>query len=153
MKHMASYNVKCSDHQLTVILCMSLPLCCGERKEEKATKLDRDAMTVLAAPALCSAASIQYCSASCGDGGCTSGRSVAPALETPPEEWASSHGLAHVPWLRDGQGTMKEEHLGVVSWDLEITVSSPQDQSARSSPSQQTWCTQIHTEHQHIKDF
>lgn len=51
-----------------------------------------------------------------------SGRSVAPALETPPEEWASSHGLAHVPWLRDGQGTVKEEHLGVVSWDLEITV-------------------------------
>lgn len=78
----------------------------------------------------------------CGDGGCLSSSSVAPALETPPEEWAGSHGLAYVPWLRDGQGTAEEQHLGLVSWDLDITMSSPQDQSARSLPPQQTWCTQ-----------
>lgn len=70
-----------------------------------------------------------------------SSRSAASASEA-PAEWASSHGLAHVPWLRDGQGTAEEQHLGVVSWDLEITMSSPQDQCARSPPSQQTWCTQ-----------
>lgn len=46
MQQVASCNVKCSGHQLMVILSVSLPLCCGERKEEEATELDRDAVTV-----------------------------------------------------------------------------------------------------------
>lgn len=58
MQQVAPCNVKCSDHQLMVILSVSLPLCCGQRREDKATKLDRDAVIVLAAPVLYSAESV-----------------------------------------------------------------------------------------------
>lgn len=54
---MMSCNVKCSDPWLMVILCVPLSLGQRKRKVEKVPKLERDAATLLAAPALHSDAS------------------------------------------------------------------------------------------------
>lgn len=141
MQQVASCNIKCSDHQLMVILCVSLPLCCGERKGQPQswTEMLWQCWQHLLCVLLHLFDVVQLLVVM-GDA-CPVGQE--PLLWKPhqrngqaPMSWPMHHGWGM------GKAQVEEQHLGVVSWDLEITVSSPQDQSARSPSSQQTWCTQ-----------